>query len=193
MAEGFTDVPKAKERLREGLDYIRKSIEVKPDAHFGREVWQAAALEFLLATLDDPRLVLQYDMIGDRLNADIDPSQMDRIKTHYWGAGGNRRAAAFLSRTDVISDDDETGDVRAQFRQAITTVGAEEGWKQAVPSVPQEPVPFDEPTLGVIGMWRLGGGANPHFALALGEIMMRVGQRRLAWCAYERAADLAPP
>ena len=29
-------------------------------------------------------------------------------------------------------------------------------------------MPFDEPVLGVIGMWTLGGGPNPHSALALG-------------------------
>ena len=47
----------------------------------------------------------------------------------------------------------------------------------------RKPVPFDEPALGIIGMWRQGGGANPHFALALGETMLRVGQRYIAWCA----------
>ena len=52
-------------------------------------------------------------------------------------------------------------------------------------------VPFDEPMLGIIGMWRQGGGANPHFALAIGETMLRVGQRQLAWSAYERAKRLA--
>ena len=40
-------------------------------------------------------------------------------------------------------------------------------------------------------MWRQGGGANPYFALALGEIMLRVGQRYIAWAAYERAARMA--
>jgi hypothetical protein len=70
-------------------------------------------------------------------------------------------------------------------------VGAEEGWKEVFGTFPRAPVPFDEPTLGIIGMWRLGGGANPHFALALGEIMMRVGQRYVAWCAYERAVQLS--
>jgi hypothetical protein len=54
-----------------------------------------------------------------------------------------------------------------------------------------KPVPFDEPTLGILGMWRLGGGASPHFALALGEIKLRVGQRYIAWCAFERAAGMA--
>ena len=46
--------------------------------------------------------------------------------------------------------------------------------------------PFDEPMLGIIGMWREGGGANPHFALAIAETMLRVGQRHIAWTAYER-------
>jgi hypothetical protein len=40
-------------------------------------------------------------------------------------------------------------------------------------------------------MWRQGGGANPHFALALGETMLRVGQRYIAWAAYERAGRMA--
>src|SRR5262249_37386001 len=64
-------------------------------------------------------------------------------------------------------------------------------WASAVKTTHRGPVPFDEPTLGIIGMWRAGGGANPHFALALGEIMMRVGQRDIAWNAYERAVRLS--
>ena len=43
--------------------------------------------------------------------------------------------------------------------------------------------PFDEPTLGLVGMWTLGGGANPHFAMALGHLMESVQQRRIAWDA----------
>src|SRR4051794_20038747 len=70
-------------------------------------------------------------------------------------------------------------------------VGAEEGWTKAAASAHQQPVPFDEPTLGIIGMWRLGGGAHPYFAVALGETMLRVNQPYLAWNAYERAAQLA--
>ncbi len=197
LAEGFADPPKAKERLREGLDFIRKSIEAKPDAHFGREVWQAVLVEFLLAALDRPGLSLQFDMIGDRLDKNVDPSQEDRINKdnpHLWGgAGFDRRAAQYLLYVREAPEKVKAGDTLvADFRRAITTVGAEQGWTDAVPSSIKQPVPFDEPTLGIIGMWRLGGGANPHFALALGEIMMRVGQRYIAWCAYERAADLAP-
>ena len=36
-----------------------------------------------------------------------------------------------------------------------------------------------------------GGGANPHFAVCIGETMLRVGQRRIAWAAFERASRLA--
>jgi hypothetical protein len=103
----------------------------------------------------------------------------------YGLTGANRVAEAALH-------DEEAGfspqSVRERF---ITKVGAEAGWNEAVPSSHRQPVPFDEPTLGIVGMWRLGGGANPHFALALGEIMLRVGQRSIAWCAFERAADMA--
>ena len=199
MAEGFADKPKAQERLREGLGYIHKAITVNPAAHFGREVWQEVALEFLLAVLDKPDLLTQYDMLGDRLDADIDPLKTDRINPdnpHFWGgAGEDREAAAFLRRQEAQKEPVGPVDSYAyqeRLRSAITKVGAETGWTETEPSSHWEPAPFDEPTLGIIGMWRLGGGASPHFALALGEIMMRVGQRYIAWCAYERAADLAP-
>src|SRR6185369_7531658 len=66
-------------------------------------------------------------------------------------------------------------------------VGGEEGWAEAVKTLNTSPTPFDESTLGIVGMWRMGAGANPHFALALGETMLRVGQGYIAWTAYERA------
>src|SRR4051812_42436368 len=73
----------------------------------------------------------------------------------------------------------------------MTNVGSESDWPaDLIPSHPK-PVPFDEPVLGIIGMWREGTGANPHFALCLGETMLRVGQRYLAWSAFERASRLA--
>src|SRR5579872_4351344 len=54
-----------KQVLREGLDLIQKSIKVNPDAHFGREIWQAVLVEYMIALLDNPELLLQYDMIGN--------------------------------------------------------------------------------------------------------------------------------
>jgi hypothetical protein len=175
-------------RLREGLSFIKKSIEVNPQAHFGREVWQAVAVEYLLAVSKNPKLLLQYDMVGDRLADEIDPGERRCHIPMYGLVGANRAVAAYLQGNQADMHLGDWGRLRWDY---VTRVGAEAGWKEAVPSSHVEPVPFDEPALGIIGMWRLGGGANPHFALALGEIMLRVGQRYIAWCAYERAAGMA--
>jgi len=172
----------AKEQLREGLSFIHKSIEVNPEAHFGREVWQAVAVEFMLAAIDDPGLLMKYDMVGNRLDQTIDPSGLRAFNAEDWGRFGmGRDAVRYL----------ENPQPNNPYRGMITKVGAADDWNKAVNTSHSKPVPFDEPTLGIIGMWRLGGGANPHFALALGEIMMRVGQRFLAWTAYERAVGMA--
>ncbi|MEZ4475428.1 MAG: hypothetical protein R3F60_32465 [bacterium] len=39
-------------------------------------------------------------------------------------------------------------------------------------------------------MWMLGGGPNPHSALALGHLMEAARQPRIAWTAYARARAL---
>ncbi len=179
--------PEARRRLREGIALVQKAIEVNPDAHFGRETWQVVTAEFLDAAIDHPDILLDYDLVGDRLRDYVDPSQAGSIH--------DRREWAFYAPTRV------TGDERYENRQEwenarllrdyITRVGSEHGWREALHRGQTSVVPFDEPSLGIVGMWRLGGGANPHFALALGEIMLRVGQRYIAWCAYERAARLA--
>ena len=91
----------------------------------------------------------------------------------------------------VVLDEPSRWPDLSPIRTHITKIGAESGWENvAVPSH-RSPAPFDEPVLGMIGMWRQGGGANPHFALALGETMLRVGQRYIAWAAYERTFRLA--
>jgi hypothetical protein len=189
----------AKGRLREGLGFIHKAIEVNPQAHFGREIWQAVAVEYFLAALDDRGLLLRFDLVGDRLDKNIDPQKrrclgdpggMGDVDEDAWVRYGMGRSAAVYLNYPGDFGPSESHDPNT-FRQYITHVGAEEGWKKAVKTSHQETVPFDEPTLGITGMWRLGGGANPHFALALGEMMLRVGQRYLAWAAYERASRMA--
>ena len=185
IQEGFADVPTARKRLTEGLGYVKKSIEVNPQSHFGREIWQAVILEYLLAMLDDPKLVLRYDMVGNWLDAPMENvaanSSHRRDLMLGWTFHRNHCAQDFYwrGRMDVT---------REGFREYITRVGTEHGWAAAVKTDQEATVPFDEPALGIIGMWRLGGGANPHFALALGEIMMRVGQRYIAWCVTNERA-----
>jgi hypothetical protein len=88
-------------------------------------------------------------------------------------------------RFDTVSEQGTS--FAAAYRRHTRKVGAEGDWARDVKNSQPQPAPFDEPTLAIIGMWTLGAGANPHFAVALGEIMLRVGQRYIAWCAYERA------
>lgn len=197
IAEGF-DKPGAKDRTKESIDWIHKAIEAKPDSHFGREIWQVVLEEFVLAMLDKPELLLKYDMVGNRLDKEINPRSLRSLKAEGWGHGNAHWAQGFLKESKINAEQykiDAQGYMERteHFRSEITKVGAEEGWKEAVNTSHTKPVPFDEPTLGIIGMWRYGGGANPHFALALGEIMLRVGQRYVAWTAYERAAQLGEP
>jgi hypothetical protein len=187
LREGLPGDAMAKERIRESVDLVHKSIRVNPQSHFGREVWQAVIEEFLLAVIDMPEVLTQYDMIGDRLDRDIDPQQNRSLSDSFsWGRRGSRSTADYLADPNSRRWEEVKG-----FRTIyITEVGAEGGSYQAIKTSQHKPVPFDEPVLGIIGMWRLGGGANPHFALALGEIMLRVGQRFIAWCAYERASQM---
>jgi hypothetical protein len=166
----------AQESVREGLQHLNKAIVVNPEAHFGREVWQVHAAEFMLAASNDRSVLLEYDMIGNSLTWEYHR----RREPHAVGRPETRRVAAYLN-------DPPDPREAASLRQAITHVGKESNGKRDSPISLKAPVPFDEPCLGIIGMWRLGGGASPQFALALGEIMIRVNQRQLAWTAYQRA------
>jgi hypothetical protein len=175
-----------KQVLREGLALIQQSIDVNPDAHFGREIWQAVLIEYMIALHGNPDMLANYDMIGNSLDKEIDPSKRRCLtKPEDYGHGFHLTAENFLAATSP------TPNSRKDLRNLITRVGAEGSVSLVLPSL-SAPVPFDEPTLGIIGMWRLGGGAHPYFALALAETMLRVGQEYIAWSAYERAARLAP-
>ena len=191
----------AREQFREGVGLIRKSVEVNPEAHFGREQWQAAIAEFLLAAMDDPALLKTYDCLGNRLDHGF-KAIMDRegnwVDTSYgrpfdleFSKGMvDSEVPSFFKPGAPLDDQSRWADV-SPIRRHIRKVGAEAGWENvAVPSH-RSAAPFDEPVLGIIGMWRQGGGASPHFALALGETMLRVGQRYIAWAAFERAFRLA--
>ncbi len=198
------------QRFQEGIGFIRKSVEVNPDAHFGRERWQLAIAEFLLASMKTPELLEQYDCIGNRLSKsleDILPRDVFYVQysgraTHldFHRESPDRDSPRFFS-SDADPDDPAQWDELMPIRKFITLVGADEfvtsqnaakdsQWAAAVPSHTIV-VPFDKPMLGIIGMWRQGGGANPHFCLAIAETMLRVGQRHIAWAAYERASELA--
>lgn len=167
----------ARPRIRESIDWVRKAIEVYPESHFGRERWQLVLEEFLLAVMDRPDLLLKFDMIGNRLGQDTLPKKARPYTDRF------RWSGFYATETWVQRTEEEATELRREF---ITPVGAQGDWQSAVRTSLTQPAPFDEPALGIIGMWRMGAGANPYFSMALGEIMLRVGQRYLAWDAYER-------
>jgi hypothetical protein len=191
----------AKERFREGVGLVRKSVEVNPEAHFGRERWQVVIAKFLLAAVDKPDLLKKFDCLGNRLDLEIEEilrresNWMEKsygrsADFRFHNGNGAHDVPAFF-HPGVRTDDPASWPELNRIRRYLTRVGAEEGWEEVALPSHQEPAPFDEPMLGIIGMWRQGGGANPHFALAMGETMLRVGQRYIAWTAFERASRMA--
>jgi hypothetical protein len=191
----------ARKQFREGIDFVRESIKVNPQAHFGRERWQAAFYEFMLAAMEKPDCLMRFDFLGNRLDLSVD--DIFKFKDSWEGGYGSATNAYYfgyeLNREDrqayraysASLDDPSHWQKLERLRRIITKIGAEEGWKDLPIPSHREPVPFDEPVLGIIGMWRQGGGPSPQFCLALGETMLRVGQRFLAWSAFERASRLA--
>lgn len=168
--------------LTEGLSFIRAAMAANPDAHFGRETWQAEAVAALLAAIHDPNRLMAYDLIGLRLGSPVGNRANPRFNPQAYRAllaeaGGFVKAQAQAEAGDELLRERIRQQIPAIVRNGATATGA-------------QPVPFDEPTLGLLGMWTLGGGANPHSALALGHLMEVIQQRRLAWAAYERASEL---
>ena len=200
------DAPE-KAAVADGLSLLKNSVGVNPEAHFGREVWQIVLAEFLLAASADPSLLAKFDFVGNRI--DLDWKSVKKLSFEYtnWShsdtfgrtysvgfpEGGARKFQKVWHQ--IGSDPDRLADVWAEakpLREYITMIGGEEDWSRSSVPSHRKPVAFDEPLLGIIGMWRQGGGGNPHFCLCIGEIMLRVGQRRIAWTAYERAKQFAP-
>lgn len=185
----------ARQRASEGLTYLKLAVAINPDAHFGRETWQIIAAEFFLAAVDRPDLLTTYDIVGNRWLSGPPPQDARPNKSTwpstYAGLDSPLPLMQHLRRPDAIDDALELK-VRDALREEITSTGAEGTWKTEFLTSLESPVPFDEPVLGILGMWTLGGGASPHFSLAIAGICERIGESQTAWRAYERAAMLAP-
>jgi predicted transcriptional regulator len=184
----------ARKRVEEGEDLLRKSIAVNPTAHFDREDWHVTAIKAWIDFAATPELLRTCDLIGNRLDQDhwtrgfVDP------RLGFIGRPFDPRwTETFPWRNREQADGGETlsSNRRAELRRFIAEVGGETSPGAAKGSERGRRAPFDEPAMWVIGEWREGNGPDPHLALCLGEIMLRVGQRYLAWNCYERASRMA--
>ena len=187
----------ARERVQEGRGFLRKSLDVNPKAHFGREEWQLVAVDALLDAGARSELLRRFDLIGNRLDVNIEiPVEQWRSAPFsgdqaVYGRPYHDQFQADLHFNRMRSDYEaalEDPLRRTDVRRYIYEVGGEESKDGKTVG---RRAPFDEPAVWLIGEWRQGGGPSPHLALCLGEIMLRVGQRYLAWNCYERAARMA--
>ena len=192
----------SRQRVKEARDLINKSMAANPKAHFGREGWQLIAIETLIEFGNSPAEAKTTDLIGNRLDVSINVTAhkgtwdylyadtqraMGRPYQSNWSTGANRGSG----ETGVSHDGlDEKARIDRRER-SIAHVGRESPEEKTHGAERGKRAPFDEPALWLIGEWRQGSGPNPHYALSLGEIMLRVGQRYLAWNCYERASRMA--
>ncbi len=172
---------KARQKIQEALGYLQDAVDQKLGTYFNREPWQMIAVQFFLSASEHPQRLLKFDFVGNRLNEKVDPESGQPY----------RRKQEYLETIRGQSVDDleepENEQLRSEYRSFIARLERAPEYRSYLDGDEPETVPFDEPVLAIIGMWRLGGGPNPHFALALGEIMLRVGKPKIAWEAYERA------
>lgn len=164
----------ARAALKEGLGHIETAMRLNPGAHFGRERWQALAVRHFLLVLEDPEWLLRSTITG----TNMEERALRRQGARWWGVR-------------LVPDNELTDEQRARLRQGIERVNFNYEWASKVGLEDPMGARFDEPVLGVIGMWTMGGGPNAHFALALAKLMEDAGQWEIAWNGYERALELA--
>ncbi|GDY14167.1 hypothetical protein LBMAG53_30450 [Planctomycetota bacterium] len=183
----------------EGLAHLRSAMAINPVAHFGRETWQLTTAVHLQQVARNSTLLRQRDLIGQPLaNIPIGTTALIQGAVHAYADGKMVESLLVLLASNPVEGGlpflDRPGNdaMRLAIRRLIRPVGpdgSEPRWSEDG-RLADGHVPFDEPVLGILGMWMHGGGANPHFALALGGVLERIGQRRLAVHAYERAVEL---
>jgi hypothetical protein len=182
VLEAFSEIgkndPAASSELREGLAETERAIVLNPTAHFGRENWQAITVAHLLGCIDQPAILTKFTLAGQPLD-----SQTGTALHHYSYYYFARMPQASLIETTLSND------VRTSLRMHVNLMELDADWAAAVHSPFTGKYPSDEPLLGMIGMWTLGGGPNPHFALAIARLMEACDERFIAWDAYERACE----
>jgi hypothetical protein len=184
--------PTAMAGLREGLAFIEQSMQVNPDAHFGRETWQAIILHYLLYAIEHPEILISEDLTGIKWSS-VPPRLYSEslVRHELLKPLLDPQRYSELTRAERTTEDQALAD---RIRQAIPNIHAEKvAWRDQDQSayLSFRSVPFDEPALALVGIWTIGSGANPHFSLAFAHLMEGKKQSAIAWNAYERTYAMA--
>ncbi|MDF1661977.1 MAG: hypothetical protein P1V97_09405, partial [Planctomycetota bacterium] len=159
---------------------------INPGSHFGRETWQLVAVQQLLQTLDEKKHRLSHHLFGGRLEA-FPRGSRGRLVDQFSRVRGNfERHRQYRLEPGNELEFHKRSWIRGDMQKLELQLNIDKEQRFL-----KERVPFDEPVLGVIGMWALGGGANPQFALTLACIMDVVGQKYIAWAGFERTKLMA--
>ena len=204
--------PAAAAQVDDGLACLRAAVAVDPAAHFGRERWQITVVEHLRACARDPGLLRRFNAIGMPLDGQTTTDEEedreayqnrpDQIRQEWrWLMPKDRRRAPedyrFWDRfteadwDHLIESQPEATDLRLRLRATMPRVGGDPRWLSAVDPTWTHRARCDEPLLGMVGLWVLGGGEHPHLALVMADICARIGQPELAIAAYGAVARLA--
>lgn len=177
----FSGDQSIKENLEKGRDHLRKSMIIKPRADFTRESWLLVMAQQLIQALDNGDQWYQYTALGGILT-DFPLDRRGRLI-----APGRSSTSSFEQHRDHESapEGNLTIQDRSRIREPIKRLKLQQNIDRVQRFVTKE-VSFDEPVLGIIGMWTSGCGANPHLSLALACLIDSFRQPYIAWAAFER-------
>jgi tetratricopeptide (TPR) repeat protein len=165
-----------------GILYIRKALQVNPNAHFGREEYQLRLAEFLRDGKLEPKLLRGTDFLLVRHGAILTPDEARRLAETGLTDQDRIYATSEPSSTQPLDPDEQSEtDVNqlGYYRGSPARFG-EPGFKENV---------FD----GIVGMIRFGTGTSAELYLTLGDLLVLRGDKNLAFRAYQRALDLGHP
>lgn len=159
---------------QEGLKQIRKAISINPDAHFGREIYQARLIEYLLSrTKNEPTLENDFQLpLFESSTSTIQP----------------RGFASYL--VELIRNE-EPGPTEVARKPESKTDELENINPNSLreDNVQQE---LADALKGVAGMMRFGNFSSPILLEALGDLLLAQGiltdGKQLAARAYLKAS-----
>lgn len=170
-------------QYQEGLAFLEEAVKINPDAHFGRERYQIALVEYLIEInwKNQKKLPLQTDW--NRLPYDLSAHNFPDLAQY-----DRRIKARVLSNPEFYEKAESPSFYEfllAQYRQEVDSTEAK---------LPIEEL--ENAIQGISGMIKFGNHNSPVLMDALGELLvynydLEYSNRHLGIVAFLRAAELS--